>query len=140
MLLFSSWSNEEIIYCTYPYFVFLGIASFLSYYALMGSVNYWQYFYGTTFTTITAFIASIGEFAGTVSSYTLFKKLTPTYQIAIAFSLNTVSLISILGLYFASYYVRYYISFFPIFFCGFGSGQFYSVMVRTGSRIDKLNS
>lgn len=88
--------------------------------------------------TIASFVANVGEFVGTIASYSVFKYKSSTFIINMAIMLDVISLMSILAFYPAPYQIRYYLTLIPIFCCGNGSGLYYAGLTKTASKIDAL--
>lgn len=54
---------------TYVSFLVLGSTSMLSYFCLMASTNYWQYFYDTNIITYVSIVFCVSEIFGSLALY-----------------------------------------------------------------------
>ena len=71
----------------YADFAFLGVGTYMTYFCIIASVNYWNYFYDLMFTTIASFIFNAVDFLGVAASPFLQKCFKEGHLINICFTI-----------------------------------------------------
>ena len=103
--------------------VLFGMSSYLPFFSVLGSHNYWIHFYSITFTTIATVVLNAGETLAVLLTVPLLKRRPLKFCVQLGYMINLVCL-GILPFfkYINDYYLRYILTIIPIAGLGLAAG------------------
>ncbi|CAL5998565.1 Nucleoside_transporter [Hexamita inflata] len=120
----------------YLCFLVLGFSTFITYFCIMASTNYWQYYYSATFMTYASFMYCISEIFGTSILMIIQKRVGSRFFIYNHYIVCLIAFISIILMnQIKDQKTKYIITLIPVFFCGFTAAQFSSTIIACSTRI-----